>query len=172
MTQKSSVPWCYEWRMFFHFSMDNVRKMGQKRSVPWCCKSHMWQYFTSHNAVNDTHCPILFWEYFTDTIKKKARYHDAVHDTHYFILVWKSPHKYSKKRSVPWCCKSRMWPYYLWNVCKRLHKRKVQYHNAVNDTRYLILFWEYPTETIKKTRYHDAVHNASYFIFVWKIPHK
>ena len=27
---------------------------------------------------------------------------------------------------------------------------KVQSHNAVNDTRYLILFWEYPTQTFKK----------------------
>ena len=51
-------------------------------------------------------------------------------------------------------------------------QKKVQYHNAVNDTQYLILFWEYTTETIKKARYHDAVYDTCYFILVWKIPHK
>ena len=51
-------------------------------------------------------------------------------------------------------------------------QKKVQYHNAVNDTRYLILFWEYPTETIKKARYHDAVYDTCHFILVWKNPHK
>ena len=50
--------------------------------------------------------------------------------------------------------------------------KKVQYHNAVNDTRDLILLWEYPTETIKKARYHDAVYDKCYFILLWKIPHK
>jgi len=54
------------------------------------------------------------------------------------------------------------------NVCTK----KVQYHHAINDTRYLILFWEYPTQTIKKARYHDAVYDICYFILLWKIPHK
>ena len=31
-------------------------------------------------------------------------------------------------------------------------QKKVQYHNAVNDTRYLILFWEYPTQSILKKK--------------------
>ena len=50
-------------------------------------------------------------------------------------------------------------------------QKQVQYYNAVNDTRYLLLFWQYPTETIKKARYHDAVYDACHFILLWKIPH-
>ena len=40
--------------------------------------------------------------------------------------------------------------------------------HAVNDTPYLILFWEYPTETIKKARYHDAVYDTGSFIYYGK----
>ena len=42
-------------------------------------------------------------------------------------------------------------------------QKRVQYHNAVNDTCSLILFRKYPTQTIKKARYHDAVYDTCYF---------
>ena len=77
---------------------------------------------------------------------QKDRYHDAVNHT-------------CDKTSLVKCLQT-------------FAQKKVQYHNAVNDTRYLILFWEYPTETIKKARYHDAVYDTCHFILVWKIPHK
>ena len=51
-------------------------------------------------------------------------------------------------------------------------QKRIQYHNAVNDACYLILFREYPTQTIKKARYHDAVYDKCYFILLWKISHK
>ena len=73
-------------------------------------------------------------------------------------------------------------------------QKNAQYHNAVNDTRYLILFWEYPTQCIKKkdvydtcyfillwkishkwpkkARYHDAAYDTCYFILLWKISRK
>ena len=93
--------------------------------------------------------------------------------THVISFYYGKSHINGPKRSVPWCCKSHMWQDFTSemsaNVCT---KKKVQYHNAVNDTRYLILFWEYPTETIKKARYHDAVYDTCHFILVWKIPHK
>ena len=77
---------------------------------------------------------------------QKDRYHDAINHTCDKTSLVKCPQTFAQK--------------------------KVQYHNAVNDTRYLILFWEYPTETIKKARYHDAVYDTCHFILVWKIPHK
>ena len=77
---------------------------------------------------------------------QKDRYHDAVNHTCDKTSLVKCPQTFAQK--------------------------KVQYHNAVNDTRYLILFWEYPTETIKKARYHDAVYDTGYFILLRKIPHK
>ena len=77
---------------------------------------------------------------------QKDRYHDAVNHT-------------CDKTSLVKCLQT-------------FAQKKAQYHNAVNDTRYLILFWEYPTETIKKARYHDAVYDTCHFILVWKIPHK
>jgi len=44
-------------------------------------------------------------------------------------------------------------------------QKRVQYHNAVNDTCYPILFRKYPTQTIKKALYHDAVYDTCYSFF-------
>ena len=45
--------------------------------------------------------------------------------------------------------KMRYRPALLEEPCAQtLSGKKVQYHDAVNDTRYLILFWEYPTQSI------------------------
>ena len=85
---------------------------------------------------------------------------------------WKSLHKWPKKDryrdAVNHTCDYTS----LVKCLQAFAQKKVQYHNAVNDTQYLILFWEYTTETIKKARYHDAVYDKCYFILVWKIPHK
>ena len=115
--------------------------------------------------------------------------------THVISFYYGKSHINGPKRSVPWCCKSHMWQDFTSemsaNVCT---KKKVQYHNAVNDTRYLILFWEYPTQCIKKkdvydtcyfillwkishkwpkkARYHDAAYDTCYFILLWKISRK
>ena len=95
-----------------------------------------------------------------------------MYDTCYFILLWKIPHKWSKKDrhhdAVNDACDNTS----LVKCLQTFAQKKVQYHNAVNDTRYVILFWEYPTETIKKARYHDAVYDTCHFILVWKIPQK
>jgi hypothetical protein len=103
-----------------------------------------------HNAVNDACYLILFREYPTQTIKK-ARYHDAVYDKCYFILLWKISHKWPKKDryhdAVNHTCDNTS----LVKCLQTFAPIKVQSHNAVNDTRYLILFWEYPTQTFKKS---------------------
>ena len=92
--------------------------------------------------------------------------------THVISFYYGKPHINGPKRSVPWCCKSHMWQTSLVKCLQTFAQKKVQYHNTLNDTRYLNLFWEYPTETIKKARYHDAVYDTCYFILFWKIPHK
>ena len=106
---------------------------------------------------------------------QKARYHDAVYDTCYFILCWKIQHKWPEKDryhdAVNHTCDNTS----LVKCLQTFAQKKVQYHNAENDTRYLILFWEDPTQSIFiyiKARYHDAVYDTCYFILLLKISHK
>ena len=95
-----------------------------------------------------------------------------MHDTCYCILLCKIPHKWPKKDryhdAVNHACDNTS----LVKCLQTFAQKKVQYHNAVNDTRYLILFWDYPTQTIKKARYHDAAYDTCYFMLLWKISHK
>ena len=115
-----------------------------------------------------------------------------------FRFTMKNPTSMAQKSSVSWCpVRHMLFHFIMENPTEMTHKVryhdavnhtcdntslvkclqtfapiKVQSHNAVNDTRYLILFWEYPTQTLKKTRHHNAVFDTCYFILWWKIRHK
>ena len=45
-----------------------------------------------------------------------------------------------------------------------------QYHDATNNTRYLVFSWYLPMKFTKAAQYRDATNNTRYLIFSWYFP--
>ena len=139
------------------YSGNIPHKLSKKLGTMMPCMTHVISYYNGKSHINSpkklsTMMPCMthvIWFYYGKSNihgPKNDRYHDAVNHS-------------CDNTSLVKCLQT-------------FAQKTVQYHNAVNDTRYLILFWEYPTQTIKKARYHDAVYDTCYFISLWQIPYK
>ena len=157
--QSSSVPWCYKWQALSNFFMvfpvkftktaqyhdatndtpylivhGISKKNHQSSSIPQCYKwqalSHLFMVFPNEIHQNSSGPWCHKWQALS----------------HFFMVF---PNEIDQNSLIPWCYKSHALSHFFM-VFPMKFTKAAQYHDATNDTRYLIFSWYLPWNSPKQ----------------------